>query len=156
VIATYSWEMGGPGFKIKNVGNLKTKITASDPQYYGGDGSFDFVLTHSDPTCQLTSRHKVATHITARQSYNAEKQADQLELTFSIKPPTGSVAQTCPNSFLLANAAFTDPAAPWNGTAISFPLSGDTKPLTLHGSNPGIPAAQVTITVQPILEGAGK
>jgi hypothetical protein len=156
VIVNYWWVFSGRWGRTWSSGNLNTKITASDPEFYGGDGSFNFLLSHFDIAgCSQMTSHEYSTHITARRKL----EPDQLEVTFTLGPPEGTVTETCPNSFLLANMALSDPSAPWNGSPISFPASGGTKRFTISAVTPGgvgPPPAEVTITVQPIVATGGR
>jgi hypothetical protein len=152
VTATYRWELSGTGFRYWNVGSLRARITASDPEFYGGDGLFDFFLNHYDVTCSERLPYQAANHVTARRNFTT----DELELTFSM---TGAaVSPTCPNTYLLSNVPFTDPAGPWSGVPIKFPAAGGTKRVRLVANVPGgsPPAGWVTITLQPLTPGGGR
>jgi hypothetical protein len=148
VTVTYTWQLSGTGFRYWTVGSLRARITASDPEYYGGDGLFDFFLNHYDVTCNDRLSYQNPNHITAHRNLTTH----QLELTFSMTP--GPVSQKCPNTYLLSNAPFSDPASPWAGTPIMFTLEGGTQRLELVPNAPGRPpTGWVTITVQPITAG---
>lgn len=149
VTATYDWGLAGPGFRYWAIGSLRTKIKATDPEYYGGEGDFSFFLNHYDFTCSYRVTYDNPNHITAHRLLDS----GELELTFSMT--AGDVTAACPNTYLLANSPFTDPAGPWRGVPLRFPQSGGTQQLRLVANVPGPqpPAGWVTITVQPIVGG---
>ena len=151
VTATYTWELAGTGYRYWNVGSLRARITASDPELYGGDGLFDFFLNHYDVTCSERLTYQNPNHITARRNFRT----DELELTFSMT--SDPVTPQCPNSYLVSTVPFSDPAGPWGGTPVTFPVSGGTKRIRLVANVPGPkPSGWVTITVQPVAAGGSR
>jgi hypothetical protein len=148
VTATYTWRFAVQGARISNSGTLEAKITATDPEYYGGDGSFKFVLVNADLNCFKVTAHQLPTHVSGHRNFTT----DQLELTFQSGAPAGTVTETCPNSFLVSHAALYDPSGPWKGTPRSFPLTGGTQTFRLDAVEAagGLPPAKVTITLEPV------
>lgn len=158
VTVTYWWEFAGEWGRMWNSGYLNTKITARDPEFYGGDGSFGFLMSHFDITgCSKMTSHQYETQLSGR----LNDTADQLELTLNVGNPSGTIAETCPNTFLLANMGVAAASESWRAAPLSFPVSGGTQRFTFVAPRQGqptqgLPAATVTVSVQPIIETGGK
>jgi hypothetical protein len=152
VTVTYDWGLSGTGFRYWSIGTLRARIKASDPEFYGGDGIFDFFLNHYDVTCNERLAFHNPTHVSARHDFTD----DTLRVTFSME--AGSASPSCPNTYILSNAPFSDPASPWGGVPISLSASGETKRIQLVANAPGIsrPTGWATITIQPVATGGGR
>jgi hypothetical protein len=157
VTAVYTWEFSGAGFRYWTVGTLRARITATDPEYYGGDGTFNFFYNHYDQFCSERTSYRYPNHVTARRNFAT----DELGLTFSMESPEAGSSQGCPNTyntFLLSGAPLTDPASPWRDVPIKFPVAGGSKRIQLVAPAPygSAPAGWATITVTPIVSGGSQ